>query len=191
MRITPVIVLFLLIPASHAAAACFDHPENSIPACGFETQNDIDQWTFTSDGTVLTSSPVHSGVGAAIVSSTTTSRTEEIGISMGCFPVSGSADVRYGINVYLLSGPPGINCSVWGIRCPDVNCVDPCDIVIGITTYVEAQTWVLLTGPVAPHTPGAKLWLTCSSGAPFELVVDDAFWGEAMVPVTLQRISVE
>jgi hypothetical protein len=43
--------------------------------------------------------------------------------------------------------------------------------------------------------PFAKFILFCGAitppSTPFEVVVDDAFWGEGMVPVTLQTMVVE
>jgi hypothetical protein len=33
--------------------------------------------------------------------------------------------------------------------------------------------------------------LSCIASTPFEAVVDDAFWGEGMVPVALQSMVVE
>jgi hypothetical protein len=61
---------------------------------------------------------------------------------------------------------------------------------------IPTGEWTLVTygEAVTNGMPFAKLILLCgaiNASSPFEAVVDDAFWGEGMVPVTLETMVVE
>jgi hypothetical protein len=66
--------------------------------------------------------------------------------------------------------------------------------VAGFPSEIPAGEWTLVTfgEAITNGRPFAKLILFCGTpSTPFEAVVDDAFWGEGMVPVTLQTLVIE
>ena len=189
MRKTVLILLWVGFVPLQASAACFDFPENSLPACGFESQADVDQWIANPGAISLTTSPVRSGNGAALVSSAAVTGGHQAAIGMGCFPVSGSGTIGYGAYIYPLSGQPFVSCQLYASQCSDSDC-DFCGIVVQIPVDVPTGEWTLIPRYL-PFTPFARFGVSCESTATFDVVVDDAYWGEGMVPVTLQEFSVE
>jgi len=180
-------VAFVTIQVS---AACFDHPENQVPACGFETIDEINQWTVGPGSIDLTSSPVHSGVGAALLHSTA-SPHQAIQLESSCFSASGSGPMGYGISVFPVTG--SISCSAHVVNCNNSDCTS-CGPVTGTPSEIPIGEWTLVSFGVGYTNgyPFAKFILFCGTpSTPFEAVVDDAFWGEGMVPVALQSMVVE
>jgi hypothetical protein len=157
-----------------------------MPACGFETADDIEQWTIVADSAVLTSSPVHSGIGAALLSSTS---PNDIRVHMSCFPVSGSGAVRFGIYVFPVAGP--VWCKLTAFQYENPDCSGFFSIYNGTQSEYPPGDWSLIRSPPVTHFPGATFTLSCNSSNPVEIIVDDAFWGEGMVPVTLQTVVIE
>ena len=188
---TVLVLLLVVFSTSEASAACFDFPENQIPACGFETDVEINQWIITSDSTALTASPVHSGIGAAFLVSSTNLSWEEIEVESACLTPSGSGAMGYGIYVFPVTGP--VHCMAIIVAYTSaVDCSGPIVPVFGFPSEIRAGEWTLVTlGETVDIWPSAKFNLYCGSTDLIEVVVDDAFWGEGMVPVTLQTMVVE
>ena len=189
-KIVPVL-LWVVFFTSQASAACFDFPENQIPACGFETDAEINQWIISSDSTILTASPVHSGIGAALLSSSTNLSWEEIKVDSACLTLSGSGAMGYGIYVYPVTEP--VHCmAIIVAYISAADCTGPIVPVSGVSSEIPAGEWALVTfGETVDIWPSAEFNLFCGSTDPFEVVVDDAFWGEGMVPVSLQTFVVD
>ena len=157
-----------------------------MPACGFETEDEIAQWTIIADTAELTLAPVHSGVGAARAFSSTSG---EIRFGMDCFQVSGSGSVGYGIYVFPVSGP--VWCKLTGTHWENPDCTGFFSIDNGTALQYPAGEWSLIRMAPTSYSPGAKFGLYCFSSSPIEIVVDDAFWGEGMVPAELQSFVIE
>jgi hypothetical protein len=193
LRSAPLAVLLVVSAASQVSAACFDFPENQVPACGFETQDEINQWTVPTGSVFLTTAPVHSGSGAALLHSAPMP-SQGIEIESSCFPASGSDPMGYGIYVFPVTGP--VSCMAHIARCNNSDC-SSCDPLFGASSAIPSGEWTLVTygEAITNGMPFAKLILFCGAitppSTPFEVVVDDAFWGEGMVPVTLQMMVVE
>jgi len=189
MKSIAILMLLIVAPAPQVSAACFDFPENSMPACGFESENEINQWTIHLGSIALTAAPIHSGTGAAYLTSMTSGSIEGVSVEMDCFPVSGSGGVGYGIYVFPVSGP--ISCFVTGSFCVDADCSGFCSSVTSSTYGIPVGEWTLIKMEAAPFSPGARFGISCESSTPFEVVADDGYWGEGMVPVSLQAFVVD
>ena len=191
MKRTVLVLIWVVAVAPQVSAACFDFPENQIPACGFETDAEINQWIISSDSTILTASPVHSGIGAAYLVSSTNLSWEEIEVESACLTPSGSGAMGHGIYVFPVTGPVPCMAVIFAYTSAS-DCTGPIVPITGFPSEIPPGDWTLVSfGETVDIWPSAKFNLYCGSTDPFEVVVDDAFWGEGMVPVTLQTFVIE
>ena len=185
------VVISTLSLSSLGWSTCFEQPENSVPSCGFESQAQVDDWTVYNGQAELTHSIVHSGFGA--ISITARRDGGEYKVSMGhdCFPILESDSGTSGFHFFLVEGAQYVTCKLSPYACPESDCSGLCEIRIDIPRVMPVGEWSIerMTtnwGPVS-----ATVGFSCRSYSPFTMVVDDAFWGEGMVPVELQSFSVD
>jgi hypothetical protein len=160
LKRTVLVLCWVIAVAPQVSAACFDFPENQVPACGFETIAEIGQWTVPWGSVELTSSPVHSGSGAALLqSSTYPPALSAIQVESSCFPASGSEPMGYGISVFPVNRP--VSCAANVFNCSDSAC-SSCNPVGGLGYEIPMGEWTLVTfGEAGTYgMPFAKLGLS-------------------------------
>jgi hypothetical protein len=185
MRLTLATVMVFLAASSLAFPSCADIPGNVAAPCGFESLDEVEQWTTVIGVSSLSLDPVRSGAGAARLQSGYDDGYQAT-IVMPNVLMSPTGPLTFHVYVLAMDDSVGLTCHIWAVLCeeaPPPVTPDFCDLVIGWPTYVEpgsGWTIVSLGGTLGPHAPldYGRVEVSCSASSPFTIFVDDVFLGE-------------
>jgi len=194
MRLLRLLVIVLAVSSTPAESACFDLPGNWVPACGFESPGEVAQWNIDAGTGVFTPNPVRSGVGAVRVTSEDLGGSHVSQVGSDCFPMETYTEHGWGVYVYVESNTLSVNCSVSTTRCEVPDCASTCATSFQVPLEVQPLIWTnVWSGDLFPSQGeiSATITFRCESAASFQVVFDDAFLGDELVPVTLQSFVVQ
>ncbi len=194
MRVLRLLAIVLAVSYAPAESACFDLPGNWVPACGFESPGEVAQWNIDEGTGAFTPNPVRSGVGAVSVLSEDVGGSQVSQVSSNCFPMETNTEHGWGVFVYVESNSLGVSCSVSTTRCEVPDCASTCATSFQVPVEIQPLTWTnVWSGDLYPDQGeiSATITFRCESVAPFQVVFDDAFLGDELVPVILQSFVVQ
>ena len=187
------IALTGLIAAPAGAADC-NQAENLLSNCDFTT--DMTDW-YLSVGDWWRHDPTDGATapGCVEVDAAFDGANHYVQIESICVPTTAGATYDLGFSVRVTSGPPGGTCVARAHYFTDTSCSFHLAFQY-VPSFSADSTWQqTFESQVAPATAGSAMFgVLCnnpSDPSDFQVRIDDALFGQGLVPVELMSFSVE